>query len=91
MLGRFPLIDGHNDLPWALRARTRQSGGYLNQVAFDLDTPAGGLHLAFGGITRGAPDRRIKAPLQTAVEHQRRDHIAGDVRASEPAQHLRPA
>ena len=25
MLGRFPLIDGHNDLPWALRERTRQT------------------------------------------------------------------
>jgi membrane dipeptidase len=44
MLARFPLIDGHNDLPWALRERARQNGGDLSQVAFDLDTPAAGLH-----------------------------------------------
>jgi membrane dipeptidase len=29
LLGRFPLIDGHNDLPWALRAR---AGGDANLV-----------------------------------------------------------
>jgi membrane dipeptidase len=55
MLGRFPLIDGHNDLPWALRERARQEGGTVSQVVFDLDTPAGGLHtdlprLAAGGV-----------------------------------------
>jgi membrane dipeptidase len=55
MLGRFPLIDGHNDLPWALRERARQDGGGVSQVGFDLDAPAGGLHtdlprLAAGGV-----------------------------------------
>jgi membrane dipeptidase len=55
MLGRFPLIDGHNDLPWALRERARQDGGTVSQVVFDLDAPAGGLHtdlprLAAGGV-----------------------------------------
>ena len=55
MLGRFPLIDGHNDLPWALRERARQDGGSVSQVVFDLDAPAGGLHtdlprLAAGGV-----------------------------------------
>ncbi len=29
LLGRFPLIDGHNDLPWALRER---AGGDVSQV-----------------------------------------------------------
>jgi membrane dipeptidase len=53
MLGRFPLIDGHNDLPWALRARTRQSGGDLNQVTFDLDAPAGGLHTDLPRLAAG--------------------------------------
>ena len=53
MLGRFPLIDGHNDLPWALRARTRQNGGDLNQVVFDLDTPAGGLHTDLPRLAAG--------------------------------------
>jgi membrane dipeptidase len=58
MLGRFPLIDGHNDLPWALRARARQHGGDASQVVFDLEAPAGTLirlhtdlpRLAAGGI-----------------------------------------
>jgi membrane dipeptidase len=31
LLRRFPLIDGHNDLPWTLRAR---AGGDANQVRF---------------------------------------------------------
>jgi membrane dipeptidase len=55
MLGRFPLIDGHNDLPWALRERARQDGGGVSQVVFDLDALVGGLHtdlprLAAGGV-----------------------------------------
>ena len=53
MLGRFPLIDGHNDLPWALRARTRQNGGDLNQVVFDLDTPGDGLHTDLPRLAAG--------------------------------------
>ena len=53
MLGRFPLIDGHNDLPWALRARTRRNGGDLNQVVFDLDTPADGLHTDLPRLAAG--------------------------------------
>jgi len=36
MLRRFPLIDGHNDLPWALRNRARQHGGHASQVVFNL-------------------------------------------------------
>ena len=42
MLGRFPLIDGHNDLPWALRNRARRHGGRpaLHQSA-ELDRSAG--------------------------------------------------
>ena len=55
MLRRFPLIDGHNDLPWALRGRTEEEGGDLSQVVFDLESPATGLHtdlprLAAGGV-----------------------------------------
>ena len=55
MLGRFPLIDGHNDLPWALRERARQDGDDVSEVVFDLDAPSGGLHtdlprLAAGGV-----------------------------------------
>jgi membrane dipeptidase len=55
MLGRFPLIDGHNDLPWALRGRTEEEGGDLSQVVFDLESQATGLHtdlprLAAGGV-----------------------------------------
>jgi membrane dipeptidase len=55
MLGRFPLIDGHNDLPWALRERARQDNADVSRVVFDLEAPPAGLHtdlprLAAGGI-----------------------------------------
>ncbi len=43
-----------------------------------------------GGVTGRAPDGRIEAAVETAVEHQRRDHVAGHVRTAEPAQHPRP-
>ena len=50
LLRRFPLIDGHNDLPWALRERV---GGDLSQVR--LSAPVAGTHtdlprLAAGGV-----------------------------------------
>ena len=69
MLGRFPLIDGHNDLPWALRDRARQHGGHASQVVFDLEAPAGGLHtdlprLAAGGI--GAQFWSVYVPASLA-------------------------
>jgi membrane dipeptidase len=69
MLGRFPLIDGHNDLPWALRERARQDGGGVSQVDFDLEAPAGGLHtdlprLAAGGV--GAQFWSVYVPASLA-------------------------
>ncbi len=69
MLGRFPLIDGHNDLPWALRGRARPDGGDVSQVVFDLEAPAGGLHtdlprLAAGGI--GAQFWSVYVPASLA-------------------------
>jgi membrane dipeptidase len=39
MLRRFPLIDGHNDLPWALRER---AGGAPEKVRFAPAAPAPG-------------------------------------------------
>jgi membrane dipeptidase len=50
LLRRFPLIDGHNDLPWALRER---AGGDVSQVHFDLDAPAGGLHTDLPRLAAG--------------------------------------
>jgi membrane dipeptidase len=61
LLRRFPLIDGHNDLPWALRGRL---GGDLSKIrlvdygdqdAVNLAAPLAGLHtdlprLAAGGV-----------------------------------------
>ena len=49
MLGRFPLIDGHNDLPWALR---ELAGGDVSKVRLapadsggtDLTAPVAGTH-----------------------------------------------
>ena len=69
MLGRFPLIDGHNDLPWALRKLARQHGGDASQVVFNLEAPAGGLHtdlprLAAGGI--GAQFWSVYVPASLA-------------------------
>jgi membrane dipeptidase len=69
MLGRFPLIDGHNDLPWALRDRARQHGHNASQVVFDLAAPTGGLHtdlprLAAGGI--GAQFWSVYVPASLA-------------------------
>jgi len=71
MLGRFPLIDGHNDLPWALRGRAMEHAGDPGQVVFDLDAPAGGLHtdlprLAAGGI--GAQFWSVYVPASLAGE-----------------------
>jgi len=69
MLRRFPLIDGHNDLPWALRDRARQHGRNASQVVFDLEAPSGGLHtdlprLAAGGI--GAQFWSVYVPASLA-------------------------
>jgi membrane dipeptidase len=66
LLRRFPLIDGHNDLPWELRERARQGqrdGGDVTTLslapgdpaAVNLAAPAAGTHtdlprLAAGGV-----------------------------------------
>jgi membrane dipeptidase len=50
LLRRFPLIDGHNDLPWALRGRAQ---GDVSQVRFDLDAPAEGLHTDLSRLAAG--------------------------------------
>jgi membrane dipeptidase len=50
LLRRFPLIDGHNDLPWALRGR---AGDDANQARFDLDAPAEGLHTDLPRLAAG--------------------------------------
>src|SRR5690242_5316253 len=50
LLRRFPLIDGHNDLPWALRGRAQ---GDVSQVRFDLGAPAEGLHTDLPRLAAG--------------------------------------
>jgi membrane dipeptidase len=45
LLGRFPLIDGHNDLPWALRER---AGGDVNLAA-----PVDGTHTDLPRLAAG--------------------------------------
>ena len=50
LLRRFPLIDGHNDLPWALRGRAE---GDATKVVFDLDTSAEGLHTDLPRLAAG--------------------------------------
>ena len=55
--------------------------------------PPGGLVLrrALGGRARLALDVRVEAAPQPAVEQHRLDHVAGDVRAADPAHDLRVA
>jgi len=55
LLRRFPLIDGHNDLPWALRERAGEPPGAGDPAAVDLTAPVPDLHtdlprLAAGGV-----------------------------------------
>ena len=45
--------------------------------------------LAVGRLTGEALDGRVEAALETTVEHQRRDHVTGDVGTTEAAQHPR--
>jgi membrane dipeptidase len=64
MLRRFPLIDGHNDLPWALRQLVGGDIGKLN-----LAEPVSGTHtdlprLAVGGI--GAQFWSVYVPASMA-------------------------
>jgi membrane dipeptidase len=81
LLRRFPLIDGHNDLPWALRERV---GGDAGQVRFvppeetpdypaevNLAAPVPGTHtdlprLAAGGV--GAQFWSVYVPASLAGE-----------------------
>ncbi len=48
LLGRFPLVDGHNDLPWTLRKR---AGGDLSQV--NLAAPVDGTHTDLPRLAAG--------------------------------------
>ena len=41
LLRRFPLIDGHNDLPWELRERAAQGGGDVSTLSLAPGDPAG--------------------------------------------------
>jgi len=55
LLRRFPLVDGHNDLPWALRERAGEPPGAGDPAAVDLTAPVPDLHtdlprLAAGGV-----------------------------------------
>ena len=55
LLRRFPLIDGHNDLPWALRERASELPGAGDPAAVDLAAPVPDLHtdlprLSAGGV-----------------------------------------
>ncbi len=64
------------------RRRVDREGRQLAQVAaaVDLDRPR---------IARGPLDGRVEAALEAAVEHQRLEHVGGDVGPAEPAHDLR--
>jgi len=59
MLRRFPLIDGHNDLPWELRAR---AGGDPAKVRLARRGAAGPVDAALGDVGPGDP-----APVDLAA------------------------
>ncbi len=77
LLRRFPLIDGHNDLPWELRERARHDGGDVSTLslapgdpaAVNLAAPVAGTHtdlprLAAGGV--GAQFWSVYVPASLA-------------------------
>jgi membrane dipeptidase len=79
LLRRFPLIDGHNDLPWALRERAGGDAGQVRLVpagaapgdpaAVNLAVPVDGTHtdlprLAAGGV--GAQFWSVYVPASLA-------------------------
>jgi membrane dipeptidase len=82
LLGRFPLIDGHNDLPWALRGRAGGDAGKVRltgagEAASDdpaqvnLAAPVTGTHtdlprLAAGGV--GAQFWSVYVPSSLAAD-----------------------
>ncbi len=55
LLGRFPLIDGHNDLPWALRMRAGGDAGLVRfgPGAVDLAAPVSGTHTDLPRLAAG--------------------------------------
>ena len=66
LLDRFPVIDGHNDLPWALR-----QAGSRDPAATDISAPVGFTHtdlprLAAGGV--GGQFWSVYVPAELAGE-----------------------
>ena len=66
LLDRFPVIDGHNDLPWALR-----KAGPSDPLATDISVPVGFTHtdlprLAAGGV--GGQFWSVYVPAELAGE-----------------------
>ena len=66
LLSRVPLIDGHNDLPWALR-----DAGGMDLTTVDLAAPVSGMHtdlprIAAGGL--GAQFWSVFVPASLAGE-----------------------
>ena len=77
LLRRFPLIDGHNDLPWELREQAQRGGGHVSTLslapgdpaAVNLAAPVAGTHtdlprLAAGGV--GAQFWSVYVPASLA-------------------------
>ncbi len=77
LLRRFPLIDGHNDLPWELREQAQRGGGDVSTLslapgdpaAVNLAAPVAGTHtdlprLAAGGV--GAQFWSVYVPASLA-------------------------
>jgi len=69
LLRRFPLIDGHNDLPWALRERAGGDAAAADPAGAGLDGPVAGTQtdlprLAAGGV--GAQFWSVYVPARFA-------------------------
>ncbi len=50
LLGKAPVVDGHNDLPWTLRTRVRYD---LDALDIGVDQTASGLHTDIPRLRRG--------------------------------------
>jgi membrane dipeptidase len=53
LLGRFPVLDGHNDLAWALRKATEDPTTGTDPAAIDISGPVEFLHTDLPRLARG--------------------------------------
>ena len=71
-------------------SKSRAVGGSIVNVVSVAEVRRGRSAVGLG-VARLALDQRVEAPPQPALDHQRLEHVAGDVRAPDPPLDPRPA